>query len=180
MAREYQSDEDIEVEEWNEDPEDGMYVTDEFAMVGPRILPGQEDRIHYQAETGYGLLSTTAEGAMGKKLRKSVLATRTDEERFRDNLARIAREVDGLRAAAESLTRLIPRIPDIRYKSPAGCIFGLMAVNLVGKKLDADGRNQIKRIFEKVKEVREKHQRINEIDVVRYAHLMKNILNTQS
>jgi hypothetical protein len=178
MAEEY---DDIDVEEeWDEDIDEGMYVTDDFSMVGPRILPGQEDRIHYQAETGYGLLSTTAEGAMGKKLRKSVLATRTDQERFRDNVARVARDVEGLRPAAESLTRLIPRIPDIRYKSPAGCIFGLMAVDLVGKNLDPEGRRQIKKIFEKVREVREKSQRINEIDVVRYAHLMKNILNSQS
>jgi len=182
MSSQYSVEEDIEVEDWIEDSDttDDMYVNDDVVFVAPRILPGQQDRIHYQAESGYGMLSTTAEGDIGKKIRKSVLATRTDEERFRDNVARLAREIDGIKPAADSLTRLIPFIPDIRYKSPAGCIFGLMAVDLVGKKLDSEGRKQIKRIFDKVREVREKSQRITEIDVIRYSKLMKNILKIKS
>jgi hypothetical protein len=163
-----------EVEEWEE--EDLPYEQEEVQVLAPRIMPGQEDRQHWQAESAYGMMSTTAEGAYGKVLRKHTLATRTDEERFRDNVLRVAREVDVPNSVRDSVLKLIPKIPDIRYKSAAGALFGYMAVGFVGKKLKPTDTKAMDSIIDKVKSIKDKNLRISELDIVRYARMWQRAL----
>ena len=169
--------EDIDIEDYVEEPDttDTPYETEEIKLVAPRILPGQEDRVHYVAETGYGMLATTAEGEFGKKLRKAALVARTDEERFRDNLIRAAQTLDLQRGQVDSILRWIPAIPDVRFKSPIGVLLGSMAAKYVrvGTKLTAEEKSALDRIFALASKVQE--TRINEFDVIRYAALWNRI-----
>lgn len=169
---------DIEEVEWfAEDMSDGeLQEEPDVEVVAPRILAGQEDKIHYQAETGYGMLSTTAEGAIGDKLRRVNMRTRTPEERFRDNLIRILAELSIPRDIGTRIMKLIPIIPDIKFKSAAGCLFGYMAVNLIGKELNAREQREFDNILKLVQQLKNKNQRISKLDIVRYARMFKRIL----
>ena len=168
--------ENIEVEEWYQSDEDTPYMADDMQLLAPRILAGQEDKQHWQAERIYGLGATTAEGAFGKKLRKQALATRTDEERFGDSVTKIARDANLPNAVRDSVLKLIPLIPDVRYKSAAGSLFGYLMLPYIGKSLSAVERRAVDKILEQVRIIKDKNQKISELNCVEYARLFKRIL----
>jgi hypothetical protein len=173
-----QEDQDVEVVEYNEDIDSSYEDEDNpVVMMAPRILPGQEERQHWQSELiGGGIASTTAEGAIGQKMRKAVRASLTDKERFYKNVVKIAREADITNSIRDSVLLLIPRIPDVGYKSAAGMIFGFMALSLVGKNLNSSNKKKLDKIMEKVQLIKDKDQQISELDVCRYARLIQRIL----
>jgi len=182
MSLESKYEEDpIDVQEWAEQSdEDIPYEQDDTQMLAARILPGQEDRQHWQAEGAYGLMSTTAEGPLGKTLKRLARASRTDEEKFRDSLIKVSRDAEIPTTVRDSILRLIPRIPDVGYKSAAGVIFGYLSMNYIGRKLNTTERKEMDKILEKIQTVKEKELRISSLDCVRYGRLMKRILNPSS
>jgi hypothetical protein len=168
-------DEDIEIEDYQGYPsdEDAPYDEEEVQMLAPRIMAGQEDRIHYSAETAFGLLATTAEGALGKKIQKSAMYARSPEERFRDAVARVCEDAKIENRVRDAVIRSIPRIPDISYKNPGGCVLGYMAKDLVGKKLSPIQKRELDKVFEKAQAIKDKNYRISDLDVVRYARFYR-------
>lgn len=172
---------EIETEEWkgDESGDDMPLEEDEQEMgVAPRIFQGQESNIHYSAETGYGMLSTTAEGKMGDMLKKISSKTNTPEEKFRDNLIKVLAELSVPRSTGNAIMKLIPRIPDIKYKSPAMCLFGYLAVNLIGRPLTSgEDKRQFSNILSQLQLLKDRNKRVSELDVVRYAKMFKKILN---
>lgn len=149
--------------------EDYTYEEEQIQAYAPRILAGQEDRQHWQAERPGGRLGpTTAEGALGKRLRHAARASRTDEEKFYDSVKKVASDADVPNAIRDSVFRLIPQIPDVGYKSAAGCIFGYMAKSLIGKNLSTSQKKELNKILEMVEKIKDRNQQISSLDICRY------------
>lgn len=174
---------DYDIEEWEGSPDttDTPYDRDDDVIfMAPRIIQGQEDRIHFSAESGYGLLSTTAEGEIGKKIKKISLLARTDEEKFRDNILKLSNIYGIEKNIQNDILKLIPKIPDIKYKSPIGCLLGLMTINIIDKpKLSNNDIRELDKIKKLIETIKQKEQKISILDAIRYARLIKTIIKPQ-
>lgn len=172
---------DLDTEVWEEDEDAIEYeVEEDVQVLAPRIMAGHEDKQHWQAEMpGGGMMATTAEGAFGKILRKRAMASRTDEERFRDNIVKVAREAEISYSIRDAVLILIPRIPDIRFKSPAGTLFGYMSMDFVGIPLNKASKKELDKILERVRGMKDRNLRISELDVVRYARMLQSIIGNR-
>ena len=163
-------DEDIEEVEYEPSDEEVEELAEEPDLVAPSIYPGKEDLRTWNPDAAYGVKATTAEGAMGKKLRRAAKAARTPEERFRDNVERAASannaSVD--RGTVNAMLKLIPLIPDISFKSPAGCLLGWLFRPYVGRKLTGADKTRADAILAKTAQIKDKHLQIGPIDVLRY------------
>ena len=179
--QEDENNEDIEIENAENDDED-IYESEDVQVLAPRIMADQQDRQHWQAEmAGGGLIATTAEGALGKILRKQARSSRTPLERFQENVNRVSREAeisydvrDAVRILAAS-----GRIPDIGFKSAAGMLFGFMALQVLGKSrsdnpLTPIQTREMDNIMKKVKLVK-KDLRVSDLDLIRYVNLLRRI-----
>lgn len=164
---------EVEIEEYKEDEE--ISEEQEPQMIAPRIIAGQEDRIHWQIDT-CGTAGTTAEGTLGKKMRKANIISRTPEQRFCDNIINICREADISYGIRDAVLKLNSIIPDIRYKSAAGILYGFLAMNAVGNTEKSVNKKEFDSVIRKMKQAPTTVVKINELDVIRYALLLKKLL----
>jgi hypothetical protein len=169
-------DEDTDEDVVSADENDDIHESDDVQMVAPRILAGQEDRQHWTTEGPCsGLRASVTEGALGKLMRRQAILSRTPEERFRFSVCKVSLQAQIPIPVRDGLIRLIPRIPDVGYKNAAGCLLGLMAIPYIGKKLSPGDRKKFDEILAYVDKIKDKNMRISELDVCRYARLMKRV-----
>ena len=154
-----------------DDNEEDIYEDEKQIYLPPRMIQGKEDEIHYFVEAGYGLLNTRAEGKMDKLIQKINLINRTDEERLRDDVNIIVTSAEIPRENANEMLKYINYIPDIKFKSPAGLLFGFMIKDYIESNKLSD--KNVKKIMNKALSLKDiKGQKtfiINELDVIRYA-----------
>ena len=165
-----EDEDDIEQEEYDFSEEE-REVVEEQEFVAPTIYAGKEQLRTWNPDAAGGIKSTTAEGILGKKQGRLTRTTRTPEERFRDNLERAANaenaQVDS--GTVKAVIELIPKIPDIQYKSPAGCLLGYLFLPYLGKTLNSSQRTAADKIIDKIKLIKDKKLQIFPLDVIRYA-----------
>lgn len=165
-----ESDEDAE-EDYEPDDEEREHVEEETEFVAPTIYAGKEHLRTWNPDAAGGIKNTTAEGILGKKQGRLVRSTRTPEERFRDNLERAANadnaQVDS--GTVKAVIQLIPRIPDIQYKSPTGCLLGYLLLPYLGKSLSSSQKASVDKIIDKTKSIKDKKLQIFPLDIIRYA-----------
>lgn len=147
----------------------------ETEIAVPVSIPGKEESRTWGPDSAYGIQSTTAEGALGRKLRKFGKAARSPEERFRDNVQRVGSSANASvdRSIVDAVISNIGIIPDINYKSPAGCLLGWMFRPLVGKKLTSSERATADAILTKVDQIKDKFLQIDKLNVIAYAKAWK-------
>jgi hypothetical protein len=183
---EFYDDRDDEI---NEELEDAEEVEDDYQendedfdalesrpeIAAPVSIPGKEESRTWNPDSAYGIQSTTAEGALGRRLRKFGKAARTPQERFRDNVERVGSSnntgVD--RGTVETVISNIGIIPDVQFKSPAGCLLGWMFRPFIGKKLTASERTSADAILAKVDQIKDKFLQIDKLNVIAYARAWK-------
>jgi len=171
-------DSDIETEEYQEEEQENPISEDLPQFAAPRIMSDTQHLMQYSQEFGPGMSSTTAEGEFGRKLRRMAKAGRTDEERLWDNLVRASRALgySDFRII-DALKKYFPRIPDLKYKNPAGLILGFLLKDYLNKSsLTKEDEKKIKEVLDKIKTIREQAFKISSLDVVRYAKLWNRIL----
>lgn len=165
-----ESDEEIVGEEYESGDEE-RDRTEEQEFVAPSIYAGKEHLRTWNPDAAGGIKNTTAEGILGEKQRKLLRSTRTPEERFRDSLERAANaenaQVDS--GTVKAIIQLIPKIPDISYKSPSGCLLGYLFLPYLGKTLNPNQKTTADKIIDKTKLIKDKKLQIFPLDVVRYA-----------
>lgn len=159
-----------ETEEPRSDVEDFENVPSE-EFVAPTIYAGKEHLRTWNPDAEGGIKTTTAEGILGKKQSAFQKKARTPEEKFRDNLERAANaknaQIDS--GTLKAVIQLIPKIPDIQYKNPTGCLLGYLFLPYLGKKLNPSEEKKADKIIKKTKTITEKRFQIFPLDVVRYA-----------
>jgi hypothetical protein len=165
---------DVEEEEYKEIDQELEPEPDTVQMVAPRIITGQEDRIHWQRDL-CGTVNTSVEGVLGKKMRKVSLMSRTPEEQFCDNVKSLCREADISDTIRDAVLGLRSKIPDIKYKSPAGVVFGFLAIKDVGLTEKTVNKKGFENVMNRIKAV-PNVVKINELDVIRYARFLKDIV----
>lgn len=168
-----QEDQDLEIEEYEEPDEKEFIPEEDTIFVAPRILAEQKDQIHWQKDM-CGSLNTSIEGALGKKMRKATMLSRTDDERFCDAIKNVCREANIPDNIRDAVLRLRFKIPDIRYKSPAGIVYGFMCISSKGKEKNID-KSEFQRVINLIK-VAPNFIKINELDIIRYAVFLKKII----
>lgn len=165
-----ENDEEVEEEEYDFSEEEREPI-EETEFVAPTIYAGKEHLRTWNPDAAGGIKSTTAEGILGKKQGRLLRSTRTPEERFRDNLERAANmenaQVDS--GTVRAIIQLIPKIPDISYKSPAGCLLGYLFLPYLGKNLNPTQKTAADKIIDKTKLIKDKKLQIFPLDVIRYA-----------
>jgi hypothetical protein len=173
---------DVNIEDYVIEPDttDTPYMEDEQVFVQQRILPGQEDQIQNSRQLIYGLQATTAEGAIGKVMRRGAFATRTPLERMGDTITKISNESYISDYVRDSTLELLLKIPDIAYKSAAGLILGFMFYPYIGRKLNKNEKTKFNEILDKAEVMRNRSKvKISDLDIIRYAKFIKNIINTK-
>lgn len=164
---------DIEEVEWTPSDEEIEDLGSEQIpdLVAPTIYPGKENLRTWNPDGAYGIKGTTAEGQLGKKLGRAARITRTPDERFRDNIERVASSANANvdRGTVNSVLKMIPIIPDISYKNPGGCLLGWMFRKYLGRKLTAAEKREADKILSKAESINDKYLQISPLDVVRYA-----------
>ena len=152
------------------DNDDEIYELEEpYEQSKPYITFAQREQ--YQQSFGYGFAATTAEGKLGEKLRKVALYSRTDEERFNDNIMHLSQQFSFHPSTVNEIAKLIDIIPDIKYKSPVCVLLGYKIMNYVGiNNLNDVQKKEINFIFSLIKH----HElKINELDIIRYARFLR-------
>jgi hypothetical protein len=166
----YDDEGETEIEEY-EPSEEEREVEDEQEFAAPTIYAGKEQLRTWNPDAAGGIKSTMAEGVLGKQQAHLVRSARTPEERFRDSLEQVASaknaQIDS--GTVKAVIQLIPKIPDIQYKSPAGCLLGYMFLPYLGKTLNPSQKSAADKIIDKTKLIRDKKLQIFPLDVVRYA-----------
>lgn len=172
---EIMEDEEEVEEDYEPDEEEREHEEEEQEFVAPTIYAGKEHLRTWNPDAAGGIKSTTAEGILGKKQGRLLRSTRTPEERFRDNLERAANaenaQVDS--GTVKAVIQLIPKIPDIQYKSPAGCLLGYLLLPYLGKALNPKQKSEVDKIINKTKSIKDKRLQIFPLDVIRYARAWK-------
>jgi hypothetical protein len=167
-----ESKEDYEEEQWEPSDEEAELIEEQPPeMVAPAAYPGKEDVRTWNPDSAFGIKGTIIEGKGGKAHQRALRITRTPEERFRDNVERAgsSANADVDRGTVNAVLRLIPAIPDIHYKSPAGCLLGWMFRKYLGKKLTPAEKREVEIIMGKAAAIKDKHLMITDLDVIRYS-----------
>jgi hypothetical protein len=169
-----ENDEDIEEVDY-EEIDDRDEFAGEIEIAAPVAIPGKEESRTWGPDSAYGIKGTTAEGALGRKLLKFGRAARSPEERFRDNVERVgsANNAGVDRGTVDAVIANIGIIPDIQFKSPAGCLLGWMFRPLVGKKLTTSERATADAILDRVDKIKDKFLQIDKLNVIAYAKAWK-------
>jgi hypothetical protein len=164
--------------------DDEIVFEDDYQQqfVSERTLLSKEDISRTSGiSDSCGTMATTAEGEFGKKLRKANLLSRTPEQKFCDNVIRICAEI-GINiisyAERDNILKLHSILTDIRFKSPAAVIFGFKAMNYVKDKPTEEDKKQFNRIIQILETIPPQSvQKINKLDVIRYARYLRKIKN---
>jgi hypothetical protein len=107
-------------------------------------------------------------------IKKSATITKTDIERFRDKMLTVvtaAGLLESKRGDVNILINIMSRVPDVKFRSPAGIFFGYLAMKFVGKKLSPTEERSLDKIFEMSKKAK-----LSDFDVIRYARYMKTLI----
>lgn len=162
---------DIDDDQMPEDiDEDDIFASnvgrdDDVEMVQVRTYAGDAasmDKVHWSVESGFGLSSTTAEGTFGKLMQKRARQDRTPEEIFRDDVLVLCRTQNFERGICNTILKLIPRIPQIKYRNAAAFVFAYHSIPL------ESNRKEMEKLVEKAKK-----EKVDHFSIVRYARLIK-------
>lgn len=151
----------------------------EYEEEEPTVI-GRNDMLNYQISSGYGLTTTVADNdALNEKLKRANQASRIPEERFRDGIRKVVQirtKYPEIRDFGTAVENNIELIPDISYKSPENCLFGLMAYrqNLINHKLTEAERKQLYDIV-KMLEPEESDETKVALDIIRYGRMWASI-----
>lgn len=175
---EHNQEDEEDVEEVDYDVEDDRDAfSGDIEIAAPIAIPGKEESRTWGPDSAFGIKGTTAEGALGRKLLKFGRAARSPEERFRDNVERAgsANNLGIDRGTVDAVIANIGIIPDIQFKSPAGCLLGWMFRPLLGKKLSASEKitADADAILDKVDKIKDKFLQIDKLNVIAYAKAWK-------
>lgn len=173
---EHNQEDEEDVEEVDYDVEDDRDAfSGDIEIAAPIAIPGKEESRTWGPDSAFGIKGTTAEGALGRKLLKFGRAARSPEERFRDNVERVgsANNLGVDRGTVDAVIANIGIIPDIQFKSPAGCLLGWMFRPLLGKKLSASEKITADAILDRVDKIKDKFLQIDKLNVIAYAKAWK-------
>jgi len=108
---------------------------------------------------------------------KGIKLSRTDEEKTEDVIVRLCLELDLSQNIINDVLSYVPRIPDIKYKSAMGIIFGVLSKPYLGKELTENEKERFNQyVLSKLNYSEKlKKYKFNEIDIVRYAKLISRI-----